>query len=199
MEKDKELIYKSSRGLEDLPFLEKCRILLDSKLLPAWVNTLEKVIVGQYALNKLGLDPILDFNKISIINGTVALNAEALRALVFKNGGSIKLIKDFELVEKSIKQLDGTEKVVQVRVTVVSIRRPGEADWNEVSFYETEAAGMGLMGKDNWKKMPRAMMAARAYTKAIRLYCPDLINVGYSIEEISPELEIDDVECVDIP
>ena len=183
--------HKNATRLEDMPLIEKCKILLESKLLPTWVNTLEKVIVGQYALTKIGLDPVLDFNKISIINGNVTLNAEALRALVFKNGGSIKLVKDFETVEKTIKQADGNDKIIAVRVTTVAIRRPDETDWNEVSFYESEAISMGLMDKDNWKRMPRAMMAARCYTKAIRLYCPDLMHVGFTPEELNPNIQVE--------
>jgi hypothetical protein len=56
---------------------------------------------------------------------------------------------------------------------------------------------MGLMEKDNWRKMPRAMMAARCYTKAIRLYCPDLIHVGYTSEELNPDIQVDNFDYSD--
>ena len=47
------------------------------------------------------------------------------------------------------------------------------------------AKGLGLLGKDNWKRQPQAMLVARATAECCRLVASDvLLGVPYAVEEL---------------
>jgi hypothetical protein len=47
-----------------------------------------------------------------------------------------------------------------------------------------QAHEIGLAGKDNWKKYPRAMLAARVVSEGVRRVYPACILGHYAVEEV---------------
>lgn len=116
---------------------------------------------------ELGLSPMASLRSIDIIHGTPGMRAIALRALVQSKGHEIWV--DESTAERA----------------VVKGRRKG-SDKVETSTWNLDRArGLQLLGKDNWKKQPIAMLLARATSELARLIAADvLLGIPYSIEEL---------------
>lgn len=116
---------------------------------------------------EIGLSPLAALRAIDIIQGTPAMRAITLRALVQNSGHEI-----------------WTEESTATRA-VVRGRRRG-SDKVETSEWSIDRARtMQLLGKDNWKKQPTAMLLARATSEIARLIAADvLLGLPYSVEEL---------------
>lgn len=121
------------------------------------------IMTGQ----EVGLSPLAALRSIDIINGVPAMRAVALRALVQAEGHEI-----------------WTAESTATRA-VVKGRRKGSDNVEESVWTMERARGLALVGKDNWKKQPIAMLLARATSELVRLIAADVIlGIPYSTEEI---------------
>ena len=124
---------------------------------------------------EVGLKPMSALRSIDVIQGTPALRAVSLRALVQSRGHEV-------WVEESTKTR-----------AVVRGRRKGSEVTQESVWTTDRARDLGLLGKDNWKKQPQAMLVARATSELCRLVAADVIlGLPYSIEELSDEAPVED-------
>lgn len=112
-------------------------------------------------------DPMAALRAFDIIQGTPAMRAVALRALVQRTGHEI-------WVEESTSQR-----------AVVKGRRAGSANVETSTWDMDRARTMKLTSKDNWQKQPQAMLLARATSEVARLIAADVIMGLYSAEELS--------------
>lgn len=121
---------------------------------------------------EIGLTPLASISAIHLIQGTPALSAMALRALVQSQGHHI-------WIEKSTDK----ECVAKGR------RKDDPADVEHVSRWTiARAERLGLTGKDNWRKQPEAMLIARATSEIARMVAADaLLGIGYSVEELTDQ------------
>lgn len=121
------------------------------------------IMTGQ----ELGMSPLAALRSIDIISGVPAMRAIALRALVQSKGHEI-----------------WTEESTATQAVVAGRRRG--SDKVERSVWTLDRArGLNLLGKDNWKKQPIAMLLARATSELVRLIAADvLLGIPYSVEEI---------------
>jgi hypothetical protein len=127
----------------------------------------EEVTAVILAGNELGLKPMAALKAIDIIQGTPALRAHAMRALVLGKGHEI------ELVDSSPEHC------------VMRGRRKGADAWQEVTWTIERAAQMQLTGKAEWKKQPQTMLVARATGELCRLIAADVLHgMPYAAEEI---------------
>lgn len=62
--------------------------------------------------------------------------------------------------------------------------RPGWSKPLPSEFTIEDAKRAGLLGKDSWKKFPRAMLLARAQAQGVRAIAPDRFAGMYSVEEM---------------
>jgi hypothetical protein len=116
---------------------------------------------------ELGLDPLASLRAFDNIQGTVAPKAITLRAVAQAHGHEVEVTDESD-----------------VRA-VVAYRRRGSANWREVEWTIEQARSMGLAGKDNWKKQPKAMLVARATAEASRRVASDaILGIPYSSEEL---------------
>lgn len=125
---------------------------------------------------EVGLKPMSALRSIDVIQGTPALRAVSLRALVQGAGHEV-------WVDESTKTR-----------AVVKGRRKGSDVVQESEWTTDRARDLGLLGKDNWKKQPGAMLVARATSELCRLVAADVIlGLPYSAEELedapSPDTE----------
>ncbi|MFF0777042.1 hypothetical protein [Streptomyces sp. NPDC003720] len=116
---------------------------------------------------ELGLKPMATLKSIDVIQGTPALRAHAMRAVVQKQG------HDIELVES-----DATHCVMRGR-------RKGSDNWQTVEWTIQRAAQMKLTDKAEWKKQPQNMLVARATGELCRLIASDALHgMAYVSEEL---------------
>ncbi|MDX3637765.1 hypothetical protein PV728_47850 [Streptomyces europaeiscabiei] len=128
--------------------------------------------------SELGLKPMATLKSIDIIQGTPALRAHAMRAVIQNQG------HDIELVESA-------DTHCRMRG-----RRKGADAWQEVFWDIPRARLLGLLNKDQWKKQPKAMLVARATGELCRLIASDALHGmayvseeldGYTHGEIAPQ------------
>lgn len=121
----------------------------------------------------VGVDPMVALQHVSIVQGRPVLSAELMRSLILSNGHQLRF-----------PELTATRAVVEGR-------RRGDEDWTRVSFNMDEAKAAGLAGKDNWRKHPQEMLAARATSRLARLIFADCLGgLSYTADEMA------DVEAV---
>ena len=117
---------------------------------------------------ELGLKPMATLKSIDVIQGTPALRAHAMRAVVQKQGHEIELVAS-----------DATHCVMRGR-------RKGSDNWQTVEWTIQRAAQMKLTDKGEWKKQPQNMLVARATGELCRLIASDALH---GMPYVSEELE----------
>lgn len=148
-------------------------------------NVTSAILTGQ----ELGLQPMAALRSIDIINGTPALRALALRALVLRAGHSVWVAESTT-----------TRAVVRGRRKDATEAKPQESVWTI-----DRARTAGLAGKPNWRTQPGAMLVARATAELCRWIAPEeLLGLPYIAEELAdgseaptPALESADAPAAD--
>jgi hypothetical protein len=159
--------------------MEQLQILIDSKNLPANIKTIEQAFTIAQFGKDLGMKPMQAFHQVYSIQGRLALSSKGLGALLWANGIGFKTLKDFELIIKG-KDKDGND--VKDRVTTIEFYRGNISE--VASFYWGDAVKAGWTTKDNWIKMPRHMLYARALALGAQRIAPDKILGMYTVEEV---------------
>lgn len=130
------------------------------------------VVAALLTGQELGLQPMASLRAIDVVNGTPALRAITLRALVLQRG------HDMWLVESTNTRC------------VMRGQRAGSANVQEVAWDMDRARALGLAGKENWRKQPRNMLVARATAELARLIAPEaILGLPYTAEELADGLE----------
>lgn len=111
-----------------------------------------------------GIPAIKAVQMYSIINGMPSLKSTEVQARFQKSGGKIQWI---ETTEKK---------------AVCKMSHPDGGEYTS-EFSIEMAKQMGLSTKDNWVKMPKQMLMARAITSGVRALYPSCLNNMYAYEE----------------
>jgi len=146
--------------------VQQAEIFLKSGLLPASIRTVEQVITIAEMGKVLSIPALVAINNINVINGKPTVAPQLMLALIRRSG----LLADLKIED------DGS-------TCTVTMTRKGESPHVE-KFSMTDAAAMGLAGKDNWRKQPAVMRKWRAISAACRVVFPDVIWGFYTPEEL---------------
>lgn len=118
-----------------------------------------------------GLHPIEAVQQYNVINGLPAMKTIEKHTRFNKSGGKLKWIET-------------TDKIAKAEMT-----HPSYDGVYLSEFTIEEAQAMGLVGKDNWKRMPKKMLMARCLSSGINAIAPDCLgNVKYTVEDIQDGL-----------
>ena len=160
--------------------LEMAGIFLRSGLTPAHFKTAEAVLTAILYGQELGFSPMQSLQSIQVIQGKPTVDAAGLQALALQHGGRIE-------------SLEHTDKICKIRV--MRGKEPTEAE-----FTMHEAELMGLASKDNWRKMPKDMLWARAVSRGVRRAFADKVRGFYSREEMqdSTPFKNEDPQPIDV-
>lgn len=121
---------------------------------------------------EVGLSPMASLRSFDIIQGTAAPRALTLRAIVQAQGHELRVVESTE-----------TRAVVEGR-------RKGTDTWQRSVWTLDRAKNLGLLGKDNWKKQPGAMLVARGTAEVCRWIGSDAIaGIAYASEELADDIE----------
>jgi hypothetical protein len=126
----------------------------------------EETLVVMLKGYELGIPPMMAASNIHVIQGKPTLSADLMCALAAQRA-SVK----WKIVTESAEEAE------------IVFTRPG---WEEYRsrFTMQDAKDQGLTTKDNWKKMPRQMLLARAKSHGARQIAPDVLAGTYSYEEM---------------
>lgn len=120
--------------------------------------------------HELGLGPMQSLQSIDVIQGKPTLKPETMRALIRAQGHSLTRIE-----------------ASNTKVTLRG-KRADTGDEETVTYTIEDARALGLTGKDNWKKQPRAMLTARATSEIGRSLFSDVImGASYTPEELDTD------------
>jgi DNA-binding transcriptional regulator YhcF (GntR family) len=90
-------------------------------------------------------------------------------------------------------QLEDQEIIATAEKATVTIKRKGRKAHTEV-FGREEAAALGLINKDNYKKQPATMFKWRALAANLRVTFPDVISGLYTPEELGAAVNVGEGE-----
>jgi hypothetical protein len=144
-------------------------LLVASRLLPRSVATPEAAFAIIATGRELGLTAMQSLRTIHVIEGKPTLSADLIAALCKSRRDVCQF---FMLVES-------TDKVARYKT-----QRVGEPQPTTMSYTIEDAQRAGLVGKDNWRKHPAAMLRARCITALARAVYPDLASGIYDPDEI---------------
>ena len=154
--------------------MEQLQLLIDSKVLPSNIKTIQQAFAVAQFGKDLGMKPMQAFHQVYSIQGRLALSSKGLGALLWANGIQYKTIQDFEKVTKEDGKTDFVTTIEFYRGQVV----------DRASFAWSDAVRAGWTTKDNWVKMPKHMMYARALSLGAQRIAPDKILGLYTVEEM---------------
>lgn len=112
-----------------------------------------------------GIHPIQAMQMYSIINGLPSLKSTEIQSRFQKSGGTVEWITT-----------DNTK-------AVCNLSHPQGGTYKS-EFTMSDAKLMGLSDKDNYKRMPKQMLMARAMTMGVRAIYPACLNNMYSADEV---------------
>jgi hypothetical protein len=154
--------------------MEQLQLLIDSKVLPSNIKTIQQAFAVAQFGKDLGMKPMQAFHQVYSIQGRLALSSKGLGALLWANGIQYKTIQDFEKVTKEDGKTDFVTTIEFYRGQIV----------DRASFAWSDAVRAGWTTKDNWVKMPKHMMYARALSLGAQRIAPDKILGLYTVEEM---------------
>ncbi len=175
---ENEIVQFNPVSLMPRTFNEKyqmSQILAKSGLIPAGLNTPEKVCVALEWGHELQLSPMVAVNNIAVINGKPTLSADIMAAVVKRSPefGGIKWIQQDDKVAECIitrKTANYTEEI-------------------HSRFTYDDAVKAGLTNKDVWKKYTKRMLKHRCLSYGLRDAFPDILAGLYNPEEMESVIE----------
>lgn len=149
-------------------------ILQAKEMVPNQYRNAGAILLAQEWATARDVDLLTTLQNVDVIQGKLVPNATLLRALAVRAG--------YEVIVQDVTPQSAT----------VVVSKAG-SELGRTTFTMDDAKAAGLLGKDNWKKHPQAMLVARATSQAMRWFAADVM-VGVFVED-----ELDDPVTVLAP
>ena len=145
------------------------RAAVDNGLTPKGTNH-QQAYLAIVTGAELGLSPAQAMRAVSVIQGKISMNAQAMAGLLQKNGGALVWHEN-------------TDKAADVEVVLPSTGYGMPPSRARVRFTIEQAKQAGL-NSGVWRSYPMAMLANRAMSQACRMAAPSTFMGVYDPEEI---------------
>jgi len=182
---------------EDLKLQKFLQTLIDSKKLPSHIKSVEDAFTIAQMGKELGFATMQSFHYIIPIQGRLSLSAKAIGALLRKGGIQFQTTEDGVWVYRdgttALSPKEGDVKPVDRRTTIRFVRAGME---EMCAFTWKDAEGQGLTTKDNWKRMPREMLWARALSKGANRIGADLLLGLYNTDELADAFNVSETQII---
>lgn len=158
---------------------ELARAVADTDFVPKTLRRNQAAITAAIMYgDEVGLPPMQALAKIAVIDGKPSLAAESQRALILAAGHFIWI-----------------EDHTKSKVTWAGKRRDAPIEQTvRISWTMDDARTAGVVGKDNWRKYPRAMLSARASADLARAIFADVIGGLAATEELDDGFQPETIE-----
>lgn len=161
--------------------LAACRMLVDSKMVPAAFDVPGKLFAARQLARELGLPVMAASRQIMVINNTPAIWGELPLALVHSSG-KLESIEDY-FIDAQYRRISLENKNLNAEIfaAICEIKRK---DHPKKTFHFTlaQAQTAKLTGKAIWKDWLSIMMFRKARGLAIKSEFPDVLQ-GVAIAE----------------
>lgn len=155
---------RPTMGLEEQ--ISYAQALAGADLLPeAYFKKPANVLIAMQAGEALGITPFQAIQGIDVIKGKMSLSAELMRALVLRDGHTLRV-----------------DVLTDNGCRMLAARHGRPDDVQTFDFTMEDAKRAGLAG-GNWAKHPKAMLLARCTTMTCRAVFPDVIGGFAATEE----------------
>jgi hypothetical protein len=155
-------------GMDFLHTMEQrwrlAKMLVASGMIPQ--KQPEAAMAVMLKAHELGIPPMAGFANIHFFDGKLAISADLMVAVATQRFNVTMRVNEF----------------TNERCEVV-FSRPGHPDVPS-EFTMEDAKRANLQNKDNWKKYPRAMLAARAKAQGIRMIAPEAFSGLHTPDEV---------------
>jgi hypothetical protein len=180
--RDRQLAVRQQQPAGLLSFVEQERFALAVFKTRVFgdVKTAEQALLKMQLGKELGIGPAASLKSIQFIGDGPALSANTMAALV----------------KRAYPRYDYRVKAHTNSKCEIEFLRDGKPQ-GTVAYSMDDAKLAGLVGKDVWKKYPKALLFSRALAIGFRMYCGDLALGGlvYTPEELgSDEADVIDAE-----
>jgi hypothetical protein len=133
-----------------------------SGLLPRHIDSPQKAFVIIMKGHELGLPPMYSLERLAVINGKATMDGQSMAALILSREPEATV----DLVTPEGKESE---------MASWDMARPGKKV-KRFTFTMEDATRADLLGKDPWKKYPRAMLRWRAFSEGARTVFPHIIG-----------------------
>jgi hypothetical protein len=167
------------RNMDDMKFLGS---MLATSGFFSDTKSVAQAVVKVLAGAEVGIGPIAAMSNINIVKGKPSFGSNLIAA-------QIKRHPNYDYRVKLLTN-DGCE--------IEFFEMNGKGEWESLGdpyvFSRGDAQTAGLLGKDNWKNYPRAMMFSRCISAGARTYCPDVFysHIAYTPEELDPDITLNE-------
>lgn len=156
--------------------IQYSRALAEAGLLPAsYRKQPANILYAMEYADMLGLPAMAAITGIHLIDGRPAISSGLISALVRRAGHRLRVIGDEHQAQAELTRADDPGFTYKA---VWTVKRAEQA---------------GLLGKQNWRQYPAAMLKARAISEVARDACQEvLLGVSYTPEELGSQGLTDD-------
>lgn len=154
---------------------------------PSYANNPGAILLAQEWAQTRGVDLLTTIQSVSFISGRPVIDATMQRALAMRAGYEIAI----EVTDTS---------------ATCTLTRDGKPVGSS-TYTVDDAKTAGLLGKDNWKKNPKAMLVARATAQTMRWHAPDVMVGVFTEDELEdpvdmltpqPHVEVEGQQSLDV-
>ena len=151
---------------------QQAEVLIKSGMLPIHLQRPEQVVAIMLRGRELGIGPMEALTAINVISGKVTSSTQLMLALIYRSG---------QLEDIIMERSDPSK---------VTMKRRGMTP-HTVAFGRTDAAAMGLLNRDTYKKFPEVIYLWRCIAMCARVVFPDIVGAVYSPDELGIEIQSD--------
>jgi hypothetical protein len=149
------------------------KVFYESKIFKD-IQSEAQAIVKILAGRELGLSPIQSMNSVYIVGNKIGYETKVFLSKIKKSGK----------YDYAAKYGDDNVEVEFFRVNGNERESLGKSE-----FSLKEAARVGLINKEAYKRYPKLMMFYRAASNGIKMYCPDILDGAALAEDYIEEEE----------
>jgi hypothetical protein len=145
------------------------------------IKNVAQAMVKVAAGKEMGLSPVQSMNSVYICRGKIAFETKVFLA-------KLKDSKKYDYSVSFSKSPDGKTNACSVKIYGFDMKHQRQ-EIGEATFTATDAANMGKLYSDAYKSYRDLMFFYRAASKAMKMFCPDILGCAQCAEDFDSFFE----------
>lgn len=151
----------------------------------------QRIIRGR----ELGIDAMMAFDNIYIVNGRATLSVHLVNFLIKRAGYEIRTVRDNEYLQKDgnfspVKTAESVDRCCTIEFIWRS-KLTNEVMREQYTYWWSEAIAAGLTTKDTWQKYSKQLLWARTLVFGARRVAAEALMGFYETSEIADTHNVD--------